>query len=198
MRLNGFSLGVIGGYEKGNSGYVVLQHCQQYSLLMKNDRDVKCDVYVKIDGHKVGAWRIEANSHIVIERPVDDTGKFTFYKLDSNEAIKAALQTNNELGLISAEFKPEAEDLILGAPMRYDFKSAGGTGLSGTSEQQFTSISKIYNYDEDNITTIHLRLCCENDNNPRPLKQRETPIPEPLIVTIQHPAKAYCCNFEPL
>ena len=62
-----------------------------------------------------------------------------------------------------------------GETMIYASCSAGGTGLSGHSAQEFSQARPLtHNYSKR--TTIHLRLVC-GDNGPRPLTQLETPIP---------------------
>jgi len=55
---------------------------------------------------------------------------------------------------------------------------AGGTGLSGKSEQEFCTVQPL-DYDETGFVQINLRLVCEN-NEPRPLTPSSTPIPPPL------------------
>lgn len=56
--------------------------------------------------------------------------------------------------------------------------SAGGTGLSGESDQRFGNASRI-EYDYSQQTTIHLRLVCKNEQRegPRPLTSTSNPIP---------------------
>jgi hypothetical protein len=55
--------------------------------------------------------------------------------------------------------------------------SAGGTGLSGHSDQDFVPADSI-TPDYSRETTIHLRLVCKDDSNtPRPLTAYSTPIP---------------------
>ena len=54
--------------------------------------------------------------------------------------------------------------------------SAGGTGLSGHSNQNFDSVAQL-DYDYSGQTVIHLRLVCKEDDGPRPLTQYSTPVP---------------------
>ncbi|MCI5131036.1 MAG: hypothetical protein D3904_05810 [Candidatus Electrothrix sp. EH2] len=55
---------------------------------------------------------------------------------------------------------------------------AGGTGLSGKSEQEFRTAESL-DYDETGFVQINLRLVCKVDQ-PRPLTPSSTPIPPPL------------------
>jgi len=207
-KLGNFSVTVIPGIEQEN-GYVLMNHNTQYELCLMNMGSVDCDANVVIDGKQVGLWRVTCGNKITIQRPTNDTGRFTFYRLGSDEAGKASLAASTELGLISVAFKPEkivelpnnpeGEDSTSEAP-RYSLGSApresiktslgfglpsktrkvaaGGTGLSGKSEQKFVAAIPIQ-YDEELFTEIHLRLVC-SDEQPRPLVGRSTPIPPPV------------------
>jgi len=53
---------------------------------------------------------------------------------------------------------------------------AGGTGLSGKSDQEFENAGDIF-YDYSRQSTIHLRLVSSDNKDPRPLTQYSTPIP---------------------
>jgi hypothetical protein len=54
--------------------------------------------------------------------------------------------------------------------------SEGGVGLSGHSNQKFTSAPYI-SLDYSQQTTINLRLVCKDNDEPRPLTSRSTPVP---------------------
>lgn len=56
--------------------------------------------------------------------------------------------------------------------------TAGGTGLSGHSDQSFVEVFEL-NYDYSQQTVIHLRLVLGNDK-PRPLTSYSTPVPPPV------------------
>lgn len=110
MYLNSFSVRVPEGTEK-ESGYVELNHGKQYSINLRNDRDVRCDADVSIDGKPIGTFRIEPNSTINLERPLNEDKRFTFYKAGSREA-KASDEANikdNYQGLIQVTFRPEKQ-----------------------------------------------------------------------------------------
>ncbi|MFI3220264.1 MAG: hypothetical protein QX189_14280 [Methylococcales bacterium] len=188
MKLGDFAVQIQGGRER-YTGYVEMAHSTKYKILLSNDSELDCDAAVEIDGKEVGIWRVYSGKNIRIERPVHDTGQFTFYKLDSSEAGKIGLVGNDKLGLISVLFKPEKPP-VSAADNKDDFESfdfddfacdsysAGGTGLSGKSEQKFIDVQSL-DYNEASFVQIHLRLVC-NDDEPRPLMPLSTPIPPSL------------------
>ena len=109
MRVGNFSVLIPEGRER-ESGYVQLNHGTQYSLhLGNNDHSRKCDATVFIDGKEVGAWRINAGQNIWLERPVNDTGRFTFYRSDSQEAGQSGVGNIavESRGLVQVTFRPE-------------------------------------------------------------------------------------------
>jgi hypothetical protein len=53
--------------------------------------------------------------------------------------------------------------------------TAGGTGLSGTSDQRFHTVPDL-DYDYSRQTVIHIRLVADDDG-PRPLTAYSTPVP---------------------
>jgi hypothetical protein len=179
MNLGDYAIQIQGGLER-DTGYVEMAHNTKYKILLSNDSSLDCDAAVEIDGKEVGIWRIYSGENIRIERPVHDTGQFTFYKIDSSEAGKIGLVRNDKLGLISVLFKPEKPPA---PPESFDFDfddsySAGGTGLSGKSEQKFIDVQRL-DYNEAAFVQIHLRLVC-NDDEPRPLTPISTSIPPSL------------------
>jgi hypothetical protein len=109
----------------------------------------------------------------------------TFYRLDSAEAQQAQLTKNDSLGLVSVEFKPaklsmEDEIKVKFTRLGEATRSAGGTGLSGQSNQVFSSTTAL-DYDMANAFTINLRLIAEaNVPAIEPLTPRATAVP-PLI-----------------
>ena len=54
--------------------------------------------------------------------------------------------------------------------------TAGGTGLSGKSDQSFMTVPDLA-LDTSQQTTINLRLVCRGDDGPRPLTAFSTPVP---------------------
>lgn len=199
MKLGNYAVQIQGGLERDN-GYVEMTHNTKYAILLSNDSELNCDAVVEIDGKQVGIWRVSSAKDIQIERPVHDTGLFTFYKLDSSESRKIGLVRNDNLGLISVLFKPEKppipvdfdlsmfddENAEFDGDVEFDLSSfddddsysAGGTGLSGKSEQKFIDV-KALDYNESAFVQIHLRLICKEEA-PRPLTPISTQIPPPL------------------
>jgi hypothetical protein len=234
MWLNNFSVRILGGKEHG--GYIEIEHGKQYKIILRNNRYTPCDARVEVDGQHVGTFRIRDRKSITLERPIHDTGKFTFYKVGTQEAQQAQLQEGDpNLGLIKVTFTPGREQIATplnppwqfrhqqhyrwektptptfdGSAVRYsnladnvsshtvshavpssavpsamtssgppEGSEAGGTGLSGESEQMFYSVTPL-DYDYDQQTTIHLRLVAKSGNEPRPLVQRSTPVPPPV------------------
>lgn len=108
MYSNGFAVRIFPGTEE-RDGYHVLKHGQEYSIRLTNDRYVRCDAEIKIDGKEIGAFRINSRSKIEIERPADEAKKFVFYKASSQQAQKCDVRDieKSERGLITVHFKPE-------------------------------------------------------------------------------------------
>jgi len=200
MWLNDLSLRIPEGREVPG-GYVEMKHNTQYTLVLHNHRNVRCDAKVEIDGKHQGDFRINANSTINLERPAHDTGRFTFYKLGSNEANQSKLNkvSRGKLGLVQVTFVPE--NVSTDCPdistcdttgttrtvyKSYNFnfchnvESTGGTGLSDNSSQFFKTVYQLH-YDYSQRTIIHLRLVAVEESScnygPRPLSQYSSPIP---------------------
>ena len=99
------------------------------------------------------------------------------------------LVRSDKLGLVSVTFKPEEKlecffDIDDEVDFCLDFDGeeeleAGGTCLSGKSEQEFRAVQPL-DYDETGFVRINLRLVCATDE-PRPLTPISTPIPPPLV-----------------
>lgn len=193
MELAGFAVLIPEGREVAD-GYVELVHGTQYSLLLHNATPLRCDAEVTIDTEMVGIWRVNAGSQVRLEHPAQNPGRFTFYQLGTPEAQSANLQHSAETGLIQVIFRPEQptalpfKPTILAAPCaRPDDAmtsratkgyAAGGTGLSGESQQQFTPVAAL-NYDAAATHIIYLRLVAKATEI-RPLKAYATPIPPPV------------------
>lgn len=188
MRISNFSVVIPEGIEH-ETGYVEMIHDTQYKLRLVNHSNKRCNVRLTIDGKKVGTWRISSKSSIDLERPSNDNGKFTFYRCGSIESEDAGIEHDNNAGLIQATFMPEKtdEDALMEAdltklPMpnysRMLEHKAGGTGLSGKSEQKFTT-APLIELDEDELLTISLRLITKRVTA-RPLRPANNEIPPPI------------------
>lgn len=152
-------------------GGVELAHGTTYSIRLSNASPRRCDARVEIDGHLVGVWRVPPRSVIEVERPVNDTGRFTFYRLDSLEARQLSLQDHEVLGLITVMFFPELcqESAVRGIdPDVRPSIQRGGTGLSGLSSQAFVGVDPIQ-HDLVSACVTHLRLTAQ-DATIRPLQ----------------------------
>jgi hypothetical protein len=205
MYLNQFSVRVPEGRER--SGYVELPHGTKFSLVLRNNRTVRCDARVEINGEYVGTWRIAAKSSFRTDRAVHDDGQFTFYKADTHDGQRVGIRGDPNNGLITVVFIPEKERVQwLGTPdpetvyrggstpqhLGIPAASMGGSasmsppkgvsegivGLSGHSDLHFHRAENI-DYDLSQKTTIHLRLVCD-DSGPRPLTSVATPVPPPV------------------
>jgi hypothetical protein len=108
MIINRFSAKVFPGREEFG-GYVRMNHAQTYSLILHNYWNERADAKVSIDGKEIGTFRIPANSSITLERPLNDEGRFTFFKQGTKKFAKAGLEQvpDEQLGLIRVEFLPE-------------------------------------------------------------------------------------------
>ena len=200
MRVGHYTLTVSPGKED-EDGYVALQNNTKYSLQLHNNSPDRCNVYVSIDGEPVGSWRIPAFRSIKLERPVYDTGHFTFYEVNSQEGKTIGLNSVNrdDRGLIRAKFVPELQversTFRMGLAKSLEYKegrtrgagsdsyslqsySAGGTGLSGESDQRFVNAERM-SEDLSKAVTISIRLVALKDE-PRPLKQKGNRIPPPV------------------
>jgi len=200
MELNNYQVALDKGQENSNTGYVELEHDTVYRVYLVNDNSSRCDARLSIDGLVVGTWRIEAHDSIVLERPSGSTGRFTFYRFGSKEGQKADLQGNVQLGLVECVFLPEkyVQEAHKPKPVTNSYynenelrssssrsygggQSAGGTGLSGNSNQSFGKAGSI-EYDYDRMTKISIRLICKDvETDIRPLRSRSTKVPPSII-----------------
>jgi hypothetical protein len=151
MYLNGFSLRIPGAQETGQ--YVELTNGSQYSVVLRNQNAARCEVTVKIDGRPVGTWRVDINGSITIERPLNDTGKFTFYRSGTTAAEKvgeASIPVEDK-GLVQATFTPEK---VVATPLpKYGMYNWGTTKLNTES----FSASSTFDYNGTNNDFIG---CC--------------------------------------
>lgn len=146
-----------------SSGRVELAHGATYSIRLSNASPRRCDARVEIDGHLVGVWRVPPRSVMEVERPLNDTGRFTFYRLDSLEARQLGLQDHEALGLITVMFFPELCPSPAVGRMGPDVRPSirrGGTGLSGFSSQAFVAVEPIQ-HDLVSACVTHLRLSAQ-------------------------------------
>jgi len=111
------------------------------------------------------------------ERPVDDDGCFTFYRAGSKKGKKAGLESvaKCDMGVVSVEFRPEKPRPKVvrsrgasGSGMQLTTAginfAAGGTGLSGKSDQKFYEVPDL-EYNQSDVVTINLRLVEDKEND---------------------------------
>lgn len=112
MRIGDFSVAIPQGIE--SDAYVSLPHNTQYSINIRNYLNRRCAAEVKVDGKVVGTFRINANDDLILERPTNDTGRFTFYQDGTSEARAAKLNkvSKQNRGVISVTFKPEKPQTV--------------------------------------------------------------------------------------
>ena len=112
ISLNGFSLSVFPAEKvhRFGSNYFTMADKTEYKIELSNNRSVKADAHVWIDGKKVGVWRINNHSTISIERPSDISKKFVLLKEGTVAARDSDIVSGkSENGLIKVEFQPEKE-----------------------------------------------------------------------------------------
>lgn len=190
MKLGNYELKIVGGTED-IEGYVGLVHGQQYKISITNNESRRCDAKIIVDGIEVGVFRVSPYSFCEIEHPVHNQGMFTFFELVTEEAKTAGLRSSSEVGLIQATFMPEKpsnndQTSLFSSASRdrdEDYR-AGGTGLSGHSEQQYSTASVIEYTSTDEFVIISLRLGGTRPSSIQPLKkvkeQLSNVIPPPL------------------
>lgn len=89
--------------------YVSLVNGEKYRIRLKNQDKRDCVCKVTIDGKFMGVFFVNANQQVDLERPAHDSGRFTFYTVDSQEGQALQLSTEvkpNDLGLVEVEFTP--------------------------------------------------------------------------------------------
>jgi hypothetical protein len=153
--INNFSINILGADDVYKNGYhyYALNHESEYKIELNNHNKTRCDVEVNIDGERVGSWRINAFSSVIIERPANVNRKFTFLREASYEAKMTGITDGkNENGLISVVFKPEINYDCFAS--QNEFLSYNGDYDCFASQNEFLS----YNGDYDsNINKCSLK-----------------------------------------
>jgi hypothetical protein len=149
-------------------GYERMRHGQTYSIKLQNNTAKRCDVEISIDGARIDTWRLFAHQNAELKSPDNCHKRFTFLAIGSQEAGAAQLHavSRNALGVVKAQFFPEKTPKPLVVNENYSSPkrgctmgfSAGGTGLSGHTFQQYGTASPIEREDEDKSVTIEVRL----------------------------------------
>lgn len=169
--------GVVSFRTENGHRYVPLKHSTEYKVRLANPTSTRCNVVLFIDEKRMGKWRIDMYSSILLERPSDSSRKFTFVKEDGLEAGMGGVQEGSfSNGLIEAKFIPEYSSPIVTLGMSSCFSnqsfgkncssdensfSAGATVLGDTSRQAFGTATDMTE-DESRSVTKKIRLVVEN------------------------------------
>jgi len=142
-----------------------MEHGDTYCIWLRNHAQDVTDVIIEINGKEVGGWRLEGFVTATIERPADETGKFTFYEIGSSESLKAGLDLidRNDLNLVKVTFIPKRHVKPHAIPVL----------VSGKPEQPFVSADAI-DRDYDRQVTINLRLITKPSDKPKSLRRVST------------------------
>ena len=149
VELNQFSVRILGSdigfknsaelIKKDTGFYYRVKHNTNYKIELKNNRSVRCDVKVSIDGSIIGDFRLEAYGSMTIERPADQARKFLFLKANSKAAASAGIQSGDfQNGVIKVKFTPEKAQLVM-------YKSLGAFGAPvGAANMQLFAQNEMY------------------------------------------------------
>ena len=87
-------------YKGGN--YYALKEESTFAIKLSNDHNMRVDAHVWLDGYKIGIWRINPNSHIIIDK-LRDNKKLIIYK----EGIINPPNNTTTRGLLKIIYYPE-------------------------------------------------------------------------------------------
>jgi hypothetical protein len=166
-RFNGFGLGVYNGKAIKN-GKIEMANGQVYSIKLENHRDTVAEGVLKIDGEVVGSFLLDPGHRIEIERPVDLSRKFTFYKLNKLPGSKFSKYSSQKNGLIEAIFTPtfpssyKKTKILNYHQSTYHNGNDGITAFTIPSNQRFAKYNR-YNLDTADTTILDIKLVGEQD-----------------------------------
>lgn len=89
---------------RNNEFNVYIDDDSSYSISFENNQNVIADVYLKIDGKKMGCYRLAPKESYEINRPIRRKKELIFLSKTGKGKGKYDLK-NKELGIIEAEFK---------------------------------------------------------------------------------------------
>ena len=89
---------------RNNEFTVYIDDDSSYSISFENNQNVIVDVYLKIDGKKMGCYRLVPKESYEINRPIRRKKELIFLSKTGKGKGKYDLK-NKELGIIEAEFK---------------------------------------------------------------------------------------------
>ena len=91
-----------------NSNYYSLPDGARYKLRLTNNNNVRADAHVWVDGIKVGVWRINGNSQLIIRRSLNSIDEFTFIRDGLVDTMSARIRRGGkDNGLVRVTFRPE-------------------------------------------------------------------------------------------
>lgn len=196
MRTGSYTVSITPGNEV-EGGYVRMTHDTPYTIALVNHGDEQCDAELKVDGKFIGTFRLPQGGRQVLERPPYDSGRFTFYRSGTTQAAASGVDevSADKQGVITVTFTPERarpKSILRSAPQpdvaddpddrrrRFGLLAAGGTGLSGHSDQQFVDVESI-DRDENRRVVINLRLVeYVAAARPRELQPAPAPLSNPV------------------
>jgi hypothetical protein len=140
--LNGFSVSVPQAQEETSEGYIVMRHGDTFKLRLSNRhkfagscRPADAEVYVQ--DKYCGTFRVPYGQTITLERPLNDTGKFTAYRNGTAEATQAEIDPDDsDNGLIKVVWEPG---------YKYEFPVVHTTYLRCPSWPDYNDNSNHYN-----------------------------------------------------
>lgn len=189
MKLRDYSVEIPEGKERSD-GYIGMRHGQVYTIRIGNTGPKKCDAILSIDGLPMGTFRLNPKQIWSLEHPATSKGRFTFFGLNTAEAQSSLIQKDSQTGLIQVEFRPEYQEGFDSGLISFsdtedpDWLGAGGTGLTGRSDQFYATAGKIRYAPEIEFIVISLRLgnLSRDSSEARPLPGRQisNPVPPPL------------------
>ncbi len=177
------NISVANHFVENDHKYYSLHHGSEYKVKMTNNTGNRVNALLKIDGVRMGKWRVDPYSDVIIERPADNQRKFTFVKENSWEASSGnVIRGSDDNGLIEVTFVPEFKISVysdgpeFGPQRSISFKnnctmsrnnsySAGATVLGNDSTQSFGSASNIHE-DQNKKEIRRIRLVVSNERKP--------------------------------
>lgn len=115
MRVGAFELLIRGAdgsaRPEAGEGHVPMAHGEVYAIEFRNHCGDRCNLNVLVDGASVGDFQIGPYQTGVLERPLNDRGRFTFFAAGSGEAQAAgeASVSSADKGLVQVTFTPGRE-----------------------------------------------------------------------------------------
>ncbi len=187
-----------------SEGYVGLRHGEHYKIRFTNHLDTRACIHLNIDGTPVETGLVIGKERIGDLETIPGTNKrITFFAQGSEEAKQALLDdvTEQNLGVISASFTrekkfemPKMKSLLPRIDLCSRGYDAGGTGLSGHSNQRF--VPTIFDTDKEYPpVTINLRLAHDPERtkalDAAPIPGRRQPVSNDVPPPVKGPTREF-------